>query len=151
MDSLLRAFVVYTFLLVIFRIAGKRSLAQVTTFDLVLTLIISETIQEALIDDDRSMTNGFLLVLTLVGLNILLSEVKQRSHRLERWLDGTPLVIIEEGKLHHDRMSRERVDEEDILSAAREQEGIERLDEIRYAVLERDGAVSVVPKESSGG
>lgn len=150
MSSVSRAVVVYIFLLVLFRLAGKRSLSQVTTFDLVLTLIISEAIQQALIFNDNSITNAFLLVLTLVGMDILLSLVKQRSARINRLLEGAPVVIMEEGRLHQDRMRQERVDVGDILHAAREREGLASLDQIAYAVVERSGGITVVPKESHG-
>jgi uncharacterized membrane protein YcaP (DUF421 family) len=146
MDSVLRAAAVYVVLLVVFRIAGKRSLASITTFDLVLTLIISEAIQQALLDNDNSITNAFLVVFTLVGMNIALSLVKQRSARAESLLDGTPVVIMENGHLHHDRMDEERVDEADILVAARVQQGLSRMDEIRYAVVEQSGGISIVPR-----
>lgn len=149
MDTVIRAVVVYLMLLVIFRIAGKRSLAQITTFDLVLTLIISEAIQQALIDDDNSMTNGMLLVVTLVGLNIVFTEVKQHLPRVEKILDGAPVVIVEDGTLLRDRMDRERVDEGDILGAAREFQGLARLDQIAYAVVEQSGHITVVPKDKT--
>ena len=73
MDSVIRGAVVYLFVLLIFRIAGKRALSEVTTFDLVLTLIISEAIQQALIDSDNSITNAFLILVTQVGLDVLFS------------------------------------------------------------------------------
>lgn len=150
MDSVIRGFAVYAFLLLIFRIAGKRTLNQITTFDVVLLLIISESIQQALIDSDNSMTNAFLLVVTLIGLDIALSVVKQRSKRLARLLDGTPILIIEDGKLHRDRMQKERIDEADILSSARELQGVERLEQIKYAVVEESGHITVIPKEKQG-
>lgn len=150
MDSVLRAVAVYGFLLLLFRISGKRSLAQVTAFDLVLGLIISEALQQALIDGDDSLTNAFLVVTTLVGLNIGLSAWTQRSERLERLVDGAPVVVFADGKLLTDRMAAERVDEEDILRAGRELLGLSRLEQVRYAVVERDGTISVVPKEGEG-
>ena len=146
MDSILRALVTYIVLLLILRLAGSRTLAGITTFDFVLILIISEAVQSALIDNDHSMTNAFLLIITLVGLNVLMSLLKQRSSRIERLLDGTPLVLIERGKIHSDRLQRERVDEADVLEAARELQGVSTLDEIDYAVLEKNGHVTVVPK-----
>ena len=146
MDAILRGVVVYLLLLLIFRIAGKRSLSQVTTFDLVLTLIISESIQQALLDGDNSLTNAFLVVIALVGTDILLSHVKQRWPRVERVLQGMPLVILEGGKLIADRLDRERVDKEDILHAARQQEGLRSLEDLDYAVLETSGDITVVPK-----
>lgn len=149
MDSVLRATVVYIALLLIFRIAGARTLAQITTFDFVLTLIISEAVQQAMIDNDNSMTNGFLIVITLVGLNILLSEIKQRSPRLERLLDGTTVLVVEKGQVQRDRMQMERVDESDVLEAARELQGVSALGQIEYAVLEKNGHITVVTKKSA--
>ena len=151
MDSVLRALAVYVVLLLILRLSGARTLAGITTFDFVLTLIISEAVQSALIDDDHSMTNAFLLIVTLVGLNVLMSVLKQRSGRIERLLDGTSLVLIDRGKIHSDRLQRERVDEADILEAARELQGVSALDDIEYAVLEKNGHVTVVPKHGKRG
>jgi uncharacterized membrane protein YcaP (DUF421 family) len=147
MDSVLRATAVYLVLLVLFRLAGKRTLAEVTTFDFVLLLIISEATQQAMVDGDNSMTNAFLLVATLVGLNILLSELKQHFKPLEHLLDGMPLLIVADGKPLHDRMQKERVDVDDVLDAAREHHGLERLEQIKYAILERNGKISIIPAE----
>ncbi|MEA2625360.1 MAG: hypothetical protein QOD06_1405, partial [Candidatus Binatota bacterium] len=97
MDSIVRGLVVYTFLLLVFRVAGTRTLSQTTTFEFVLLLILSETTQQAMVDDDHSITNAFLLILTLVGASVLLSFVKQWSPVLEKWLDGKPILILQEG------------------------------------------------------
>lgn len=150
MDTVLRGLVVYVVLLVVFRAAGKRSVAEITTFDFILLLIISEVVQEALVDGDSSMTNAFLQIITLVGFDILLSVLKQRWPRFDRWVDGSPLVVMADGKLLQERMRKARVDVADILSAARSSHGLERLDQIKFAVLERNGAISVVPKAPSG-
>lgn len=148
MDTVIRAAMVYLGLLVIFRIAGKRSLAQITTFDFVLLLIISEAVQPGLIDNDDSLTGSFLLVLTLFGLDIGLSLLKGRFSWLEKLVDDVPLVIVEDGKPIADRLRRARVDEEDILTSARATQGLERMDQIKYAVLERSGGISIIPKEA---
>jgi uncharacterized membrane protein YcaP (DUF421 family) len=147
MDAVLRGLSVYVFLLIIFRISGKRSLGQVTTFDFVLLLIIAETTQQALLGDDYSMTNAFLLIGTLVGVDIGLSLLKQRSSKLDRLLEGMPLVIVADGAPLKEYMDKERVDEEDVLHAARELQGLERMDQIKYAVLERNGDITIVPKQ----
>ncbi len=147
MGSVIRGLTVYLVLLLLFRLAGKRSLAQVTTFDLVLTLIISEAIQQAMLDSDSSMTNGLLVIGTLIGADVLVSVLANRSSLIDSLVNSRPLVIVEDGRLLRDRMRRERIDEEDILNAARGQEGIARLDQIKYAVVERNGDVTVVPKE----
>lgn len=148
METILRALAVYFTLLVVLRLSGKRSLAQITTFDFVLVLIIGQTTQQALIGDDYSITTALLLILTLVGVDLVLSLLQLRLPRLDRWLDGTPLVILEEGRLLRDRMRQSRVDEGEILMAARERHGLQRLDEIQYAVLERSGGISIIPKRS---
>lgn len=147
MDAILRGLTVYLFLLVIFRIAGKQTLSQMTGFDLILLLIISETIQQAMVDGDHSITNGLLLVITLVGTTIILSLLKQAFPRFELLLDGQPVIVMDQGKLNREVMDKSRVDEDDILSAARKSHGLERMDQIKYAILERDGEISIVPKE----
>lgn len=150
MGAVLRAVGVYLFLFILFRVAGKRSLAQITTFDFILLLIISEATQNAMIGNDYSLTNGFLVILTLVGMDIALSLWKQRSPQVEKFLDGVPLVIVEEGRPLKDRMAKARVDEDDVLTAARELQGLERMDQIKYAVLERSGGISIIPKQEKG-
>lgn len=147
MDSVIRAAAIYFLLLVVFRLGGNRSLAQITAFDFVLLLIISEAIQQAMITEDYSLTNAFLLVVTLVGLDVMMSLWKQRSERIEKILDGVPLLLIENGKLHEKIMRKERVDESDILAAARELQGIERIDQIKHAIVEASGGITVIPKE----
>lgn len=147
MDSVIRAAVIYFVLLLVFRLGGNRSIAQITAFDFILLLIISEAIQQAMITEDYSLTNAFLLVVTLVGLDIMMSLWKQRSERVEKILDGVPLLLIENGKMHEKIMRKERVDESDILAAARELQGIERMDQIKHAVVESSGGITVVRKE----
>ena len=148
MDSVVRAAAVYLVLLLLFRLVGKRTLADTGVFDFVLLLIVSEAIQQALIDDDNSMTNAFLIVSTLLALNVGFSLLKQRSPLVERLVNDVPLVIVADGRPLKDLMTKARVDEMDVLQAARQQEGLERLDQIKYAVLERNGAISVVPKQA---
>jgi uncharacterized membrane protein YcaP (DUF421 family) len=145
MDSVWRGLVVYFFLLVIFRISGKQTLSKTTNFDLVLLLIISETIQQAMVNNDQSITNGFLLIITLVAATIVLATLKEFFPRLELILDGQPVIVVDNGKLVQRVMQKSRVDLEDILSAARKLHGLERLEQIKYAILERDGNISVIP------
>jgi uncharacterized membrane protein YcaP (DUF421 family) len=146
MESVIRPALVYLFLLLLLRLTGKRTLAQITTFDFVLLLIISEATQQALIGEDNSMINGGIVVATLIGLNILMSLLKQRSKWFDRLLDDIPLVIVADGKPLRGRMDKSRVDEEDVLDAARETHGLERMDQIRHAILERDGKISIIPR-----
>lgn len=146
MNAIVRALAMYLFLLVVFRISGKRTLAEITTFDLLLLLILSETTQQAMVGEDHSMTNAFLLILTWIAVDIGLSFVKQRCRWTEKWLEGTPVVLVENGQPVREWMDRLRVDEDDILTAARKLHGLERMEQIKYAVLERNGGISVIPR-----
>lgn len=145
MDSVLRVVVMYLFLLLVFRLSGKRTMSDTTTFDMLLLLVISETTQQAMVDDDHSMTHAFLLVLTFLVMNIGLSLWKQHSKTMERILEDTPLVVVDHGRPLRHRMDRARVDEDDILEAARQGQGLERMEQIKYAVLERSGEISIIP------
>ena len=146
MDSILRGALTYLFVWLIFRISGKRSLSDATTFDAVLILILSETTQAALIDNNNSMTNSMLLIATMLGLDVLLSHIKHRFHRVERIMDGAPVVILDREGIKQEVMDKERVDREEILAAARELRGLGNLDEVEYAILEPTGCVTIVPK-----
>jgi len=146
MDAIIKAFCIYVFLLILLRLAGKRTLGEMTSFDFVLVLIIAETTQQALLGDDFSLTNAMVLIGTLVGLDIVLSLMKRKWPKFDRLVEGVPMIIVEHGKPLWDRMYKARVDESDVLSAARELQGLRTLDEIEYAVLERSGSISIVPK-----
>lgn len=146
MDAILRGFIIYLFLLVLFRIAGRRTLGQMTNFDFVLLLIISEATQNAMIGNDFSLTNGILVILSLVGLDIVFSLLKQQFPVLNRHLDGLPLVLVDQGRPLQELMRKARVDEQDILFSAREKHGLERMEQIKYAVLETNGGISIIPK-----
>ncbi|MFO7252798.1 MAG: DUF421 domain-containing protein [Actinomycetes bacterium] len=147
MDAILRAAAIYLALLVIFRICGKRTLAQVTTFDFVLLLVISEATQQALLGEDYSVTMAVLVVLTLVTLDRIADYLGWRFPRLGLVIDGAPVVLIERGRPLEDRLRRHQLDLEQILQEARSTQGIRSTDEIDYAILERSGAISVIPKK----
>ena len=147
MDAVLRAATIYIFLLVIFRIAGERTLASLTTFDFVLLLIISEATQQGMIGDDFSVTKALLVITTLIGLDIGFSLLKERWRFLHKMVEGVPLILVEDGRALVDRMKGARIDLDDVLQAARERQGIESLDQIKYAVLERTGEISIIPKK----
>jgi len=149
MDAVLRGLFVYLFLLLIFRIAGRRTVGEMTSFDFVLLLIISEATQNAMIGNDYSVTNGVLVITTLVGLDIFFTSWKHRSGFIERWLDGLPMILVDNGRPITHLMDRARVDVEDILASARESQGLERMDQIKYAVLEVGGGISVIPKTNT--
>ncbi len=146
MDAVLRSAAVYFTILVLMRISGRRTMGDMTAFDLVLLLIISEATQPALTGDNYSVSNSMTVVTTMLLLDIGLSLLKRRLGTLERWLDGVPTLIVEDGRPIRPVMDRARVDEQDVLAAARQNQGLERMDQIKYAVLEADGKISVIPR-----
>lgn len=151
MDSVLRAFAMYLALMVLFKIAGRRSLAELTTFDFVLLMIIGEATQQALLGDDFSLTNAFLVIITLIAVDVGFSLLKQRSSWLSRLIDGEPTIIVENGKLLHRRLRHARLVEADVMEAARSSQGIETIDQIKFAIIERNGKISVIRQDPEGG
>jgi uncharacterized membrane protein YcaP (DUF421 family) len=147
--SVVRAVIIYLGLLIIFRLAGKRTLSQVTTFDFVLLLIISESIQQGLVEDYTSLFRALLLVITLISLNILFSLLKQRSPLVDRVAEGLPVLIFSKGQPHREILKRERIGEEDIMHAARSIHGLQSLEEVEFAILEASGGISVIPRKDS--
>jgi uncharacterized membrane protein YcaP (DUF421 family) len=147
MNPVLRGIVVYIFLMLIFRIMGKRTLNETTTFDFVLLLIISEVTQQALVGEDFSLITGAMLICTLMGLDLILTLIKQSSKKIDHVMEGAPLVIVDHGKPLQKRMDKTKVDEDDVLQAARSNFGLETMQDIKYAVLEKDGSISIIPYE----
>ncbi len=134
--------------LVLVRITGRRTLARITTFDFVLLLILAEATQQAMLDDDNAMTNGLLVTTTLFSLDLGLLALSGRSRIVNRLINDVPLVLVEDGRVLLERMTKSRVDETEVLQSARQQ-GQERMEQIKYAVLGRNSAISIIPKEAS--
>lgn len=148
MDSVLRAVSIYLFLVILFRLVGKRALADVSTFDLLLLMIISEATQQAMLGDDFSTTNALLVIITLVVMDVLFSLMKLRYPRMDRVLEGSPTLIVEHGQPLKARLAEARLREEDILLEARQSQGLERMEQIRFAILEKNGKISIIPESS---
>lgn len=146
MESVIRGLTIYLFLWLVFRISGKRTLAETSPFELVLLLIISEVTNEAMVDSDHSITNAFLLIMTLTAISVVFSFIKHYSAAANRWLEGLPLPLIREGKVLKENLDKARVDEEEILMSARFTQGVDRLEDIKNATVENDGKISVIPR-----
>jgi uncharacterized membrane protein YcaP (DUF421 family) len=125
---------------------GTLRIGDITSFDLILLLIISETTQQALIGDGFLGTQCFLLVTTLAAVDQAVGWAARRWSLIAWLAEGVPLVILEEGRPLRGWMERSGVQESDILMAAREAQGLEQLEQIKYAVLERAGGISILPK-----
>lgn len=147
MNPVIRGIIIYLFLLLVFRLSGKRSLAQTTPFEFVLLLIISEVTQQALVGEDYSLTTSLILIVTLIGVDFLALMIKQRFKKVEEITEGSPLIVVLNGKALEKRMKKSCVSEADVLEAARNLHGLERMDQIKYAVLEIDGSISIIPRE----
>jgi uncharacterized membrane protein YcaP (DUF421 family) len=145
MDTVLRAATVYLVLLILLRIGGKRTFAQITPFDFVLLLIIGESTQQALTGEDYSITTVVIIVVTLMLIDVSISYIKQWFPRADKWIDGAPVLLVHSGEVLTERLDMSRVSEEDILEAARKLRGLERMDQIKYAVLETDGEITIIP------
>lgn len=141
----------YLFLLVLLRLSGKRTLSDVTVFDFILLLVMSEACQQALTGNDFSLTNAMLIVLTLVVVNHVSDWLSYRFRGFDHAVNDGPLLLIADGELRHDRMRQVKVRVDDILEQARQTQGLERLDQVRHAVLERDGTISIIPRGDGGG
>ena len=149
MDTVLRSAAVYIFLMIVFRISGKRSLSQITTFDFILLLIISEATQQALVGNDFSFANAAVVIVSLVVLDNAFSWMEGRWPAFRRVVGSLPVVVVENGKLLEDCAKREGVTLIEILAQGREKHGLERLEQFKYAILERHGGISVVPTEDA--
>jgi uncharacterized membrane protein YcaP (DUF421 family) len=149
MESVIRGITMYLVLLLIIRLSGRRTLSQMTPFDLVLTLMISETTQQAMVGEDYSIANAVILIVTLVATDILLSYVKEWLPSVGKAIDGVPTMLIIEGKVDERALKRSRIDISDVMEAARQSHGIPKQSEIRFAVLEASGNISIVPFKES--
>jgi uncharacterized membrane protein YcaP (DUF421 family) len=148
METVLRALAVYFVLLTVTRLTGRRSLAQITPFDVVLLLIIAETVQQAMVGDDASMTNAVVLIVTLATIDIVLACAKERFAVVRDLVEGRPTVLIAAGVPDTRALRMARVGLADIMQAARQSHGLRRLEDIEAAVLEIDGAISIIPRQA---
>lgn len=146
MDAVLRGVAIYLVLLLLVRMTGKRALSQVTTFDFVVLLVVGEATQQALLGEDFSIMQSALVIATLLGLDRISDYLSWRFPRFRRATQSVPLILVENGRPLSDVLAKEHLDEQDIVTAAREVHGLERMDQIKWAVLETSGGISVVPK-----
>jgi uncharacterized membrane protein YcaP (DUF421 family) len=145
MDIVLRGIVVFTFLYVLMRVIGRRELSTLEPFDLILLIILGDAVQQGLTQDDYSLTGAVLAVGTIAVLQVGVSYFNFRFPRFRPWLDGEPVVIVQDGKPIDRNMRRERLSLRDVAEAARGQ-GIASLDEVAWAVMETSGSISFIKK-----
>jgi uncharacterized membrane protein YcaP (DUF421 family) len=144
-EKILRPVIVYAFLVVALRIFGKRELAQLNPFDLVVLLTISNTVQNAIIGDDNSVTGGLLGALSLFAINYFVVRFVLRHRRLDQILQGEPAVLIQDGVVDRSALAKELLSEAELTAVAHRQ-GIPSLDEIDRCVLDPGGVFSIQRK-----
>ena len=142
-EKLLRSVVVYGFLLASFRLSGKRQLGQMTPFDLIVLLIISNVVQNALIGNDNSLGGGLVGAATILVLNSLVAWVTFRSKTAQRLVEHAPTVLVRHGRILSANLERERLSLSEFHAALR-REGVVTVSELRYVLLEQDGHLSVI-------
>lgn len=144
-EFILRAVVVYAVVLGMVRLSGKRALGQVTPFDVLLIVLLGNAVQNALLGTDTSLAGGLLLAATLILLNYGVGWLTARSRRMERLIEGEPVVIARNGKLFDSVLRRELVSRADFEVAMRQQSCI-GVEEVELALLETNGHITIIPK-----
>ena len=147
-EKVLRSAVVYLFLLMIFRLTGKRQVGQLTPFDLVVLLILSNVIQNAVIGNDNSLGGGLLGAVVILTLNAIVVEVTYRFKRVRRLLESQPTLLIHNGRVLGENLRRERITLDE-LQAALHRNGVVEPRQVRYAILEENGGISVIPRKEA--
>ena len=149
MDIVIRAAVVFVFVWLVLRALGKRELGELTAFELVLLFVIGDLVQQSITQNDTSITAAVLAISTIALLILTQSYLVFRCRRTRPVVEGTPVMIVHEGRMLRDVMHRERMAPDDLNEAARQQ-GIGDLAEVKIAILERDGKIAFIKNGSSG-
>ena len=144
MDLVLRAVFVFAFILLLTRVLGKRELSRLEPFDLVLLIVLGDSLQQGLTQDDYTLTGAVLVVGTIAILQVFVSWLSYRFPRTRPILDGEPIVIVQDGNVIERNLKRERLTVEEIAKQARQQQ-IAHLSDVRFAVLETSGTISFIP------
>ncbi|MCL6619458.1 MAG: DUF421 domain-containing protein [Thermomonas hydrothermalis] len=143
----LRAVLVYVMVMVLMRISGKRAVGQFTPFDLVLLILIGNAVQNGINGGDNSLTGAALMAGTLIVINYLVALAAARNARIQRLIEGAPVLLARDGQVFHAVLRRELVSEQDFQEALR-QAGVENVNQVALAVLETNGHISVVPRQA---
>ncbi|WP_425250833.1 DUF421 domain-containing protein [Geothrix campi] len=144
-EFILRALLVYGFLLVTLRLTGKRQVGQLSPFDFVLLLVLSNAVQNSMNAGDNTVGAGFILVATLLAVNGFMSWLTWRSKRAEILLDGRPQILVHNGQLDEAMLASERITRHELMAAVR-QAGVSDVADVRVAILETNGRINVIAK-----
>ena len=147
-EKLVRSFVIYFFMYLVIRFMGKRQVGQMTPFDLVVLLVLSNAVQNAIIGNDNSLGGGIIAAVAIVALNWAMSEAAFRSKKARRLIEGEPTLLIHDGKILRSCLAAERVTVDELMAALREN-GVADPLHVRFAILEDNGKISVIAKGAS--
>ncbi|WP_374248457.1 DUF421 domain-containing protein [Thermomonas sp.] len=142
----LRALLVYVMVMVLMRLSGKRAVGQFTPFDLVLLILIGNAVQNGINGGDNSLTGAAVMATTLIVLNYVVALVIARNRRIEKWVEGVPVLLARDGQVFRQALRRELVSDDDFAEALR-MNGVNDVAEVGLAVLETNGHISVVPRK----
>jgi uncharacterized membrane protein YcaP (DUF421 family) len=145
-EKILRPVIVYIFLIVGLRLSGKRELAQLNPFDLIVLLTLSNTVQNAIIGDDNSVTGGIIGAASLLAINYLVVRFLYDHRKLDQLVEGSPDILVEDGKVYEHKLKRELITKEELAAAARKQ-GFDALSDVRQCILEPGGTLTFVAKK----
>jgi uncharacterized membrane protein YcaP (DUF421 family) len=145
MDIVLRAIVLYAFIVFVMRVIGRRELSSMTPFDLVLLIVLGDAIQQGLTQDDYSVTGAILAVATIATLQVFTSYLSFRSKRARTVLEGEPIVLVDHGEIVRRNLERERMTEDEVAEEMRQQQ-ISSLDDVEWAIIETNGSISFIKK-----
>ena len=146
MDSVIKSAIVYLVLWLIIRASGRRTLGQLTVFDFILFLIIGGVAQRAMTAQDYSLTHAFLIIATFVVIDVALSLLERDVPAAAKILKGPPTIVVENGHVLRGRLRRARLTEDDVMQAARRLHGLETMNEIKFAIFEASGEISIIPR-----
>jgi uncharacterized membrane protein YcaP (DUF421 family) len=147
-EIIARTATVYVVLFILIRFIGKKHVGELAPFDLVVLLILSETVQNAMVGDDKSLAAGLIAAATLICLVQAVGYITWKSKRVSRVIEGTPKILVRHGHCYRNVMAQEQISMSELLEAMRG-EGCANISDVRVAILENDGKVSVIKRESS--
>lgn len=147
MDIVLRALAAYVFILFLMRVVGRRELSSMEPSDVILLVVIGDLVQNGITQSDDSVTGIILAAGTIGLLATLTAFITYRSKRMRNAIEGEPVILVQDGRLIERTMKNERLTEDEVLEQARLQQGIDSLDDVKWAVLETSGSISIVPKK----
>jgi uncharacterized membrane protein YcaP (DUF421 family) len=148
-EVVLRVAIIYLFLVVVLRLSGKREVGQMSILELIVVLLISDAVQNSMVGDNTSVWAGPVAVLTLLGLDYGLTYLMRRSRGVRKVIEGEPRLLVRDGRILRKALREEKLDPEEVETAVRAH-GLASVEDVRAAILETDGSISVIPRDEGG-